>query len=132
MFAFEIATTFFQLRLRASSKAYAYRPFVSLELVQFLGWAFGPGASAQDLVNWWEQTCAAVRRYPLKLLRRYATLGWPQDVEIPLVEPTNLPAGTTLGEVLRRLVQASPSTQQHAIRRGSSHESLHRHAPFGA
>jgi hypothetical protein len=95
---------------RASSKAYAYRPFVSLELVQLLGWAFGPGATAQDLVTWWEQTCAAVRRYPLKLLRRYATLGWPQDVQIPLVEPTNLPAGTTLGEVLRRLVQASPST----------------------
>ena len=93
----------------ASSKTYAYRPFVSLELVQLLTWAFGQGASAQDLVTWWEQTCAGIRRYPLKLLRRYATLGWPQDVEIPLVQPTNLPTGTTLGDILRRLVQAPPS-----------------------
>lgn len=95
---------------RASSQRYAYRPFISLELVQMLGWALGPGVAAQDLVTWWEQTCAAVRRYPLQLLRRYATLGWPQDVQIPLVEPTNLPAGTALGDVLRRLVQAGPST----------------------
>ena len=95
---------------RASSKSYAYRPFVSLELVQLLTWAFGQGAAAQDLVTWWEQTCAGIRRYPLKLLRRYATLGWPQDVELPLVEPTNLPTGTTLGELLRRLVQAPAST----------------------
>ncbi|MFI9588155.1 hypothetical protein ACIHCQ_41690 [Streptomyces sp. NPDC052236] len=90
------------------SRGYAWRWALPLELVHLLEWAFGDGATFPALRSWWDATAAPVLALAGPPRRRYATIGEPQDLRLPLVVPGNLPEGTTLDDMLERLLMAPP------------------------
>ena len=91
-----------------SSAQYSWRWFAPLELLHPLGWGFGSGVLHTDLVRWWDRMAAPVLAYPVAPTRRYGTLGYVQDVHMPLVQPGNLVASTTLADVLHTLAKVPP------------------------
>ncbi len=91
-----------------SSAQYSWRWFAPLELLHPLGWGFGSGVLHADLVTWWDRMAAPVLAYPVAPTRRYGTLGYVQDVHMPLVQPVNLVASTTLSDVLHTLARVPP------------------------
>ena len=91
-----------------SSMQYSWRWFAPLELLHPLGWGFGSGVLRSDLVAWWDRTAAPVLAYPVTPTRRYGTLGYIQNVRMPLVQPSNLAAPATLADVLRTLAGIPP------------------------
>ncbi len=84
----------------SSSNGYAYRNFVSLDLLYLLYWSYSGGVPWSDLLKWWEDESAAPLAYQDPPARRYATLGWPEDLRIPLVAPEDVPPATTLEDYL--------------------------------
>ena len=91
-----------------SSEAYAYRLFVSLEYLFVLMGGFDQSISLPDLEAWWQQMMDEEIAFPLNPQRRYLALFWPMDLEIPLVEPDNLPEGMTFKDALLSLVSVDP------------------------
>jgi hypothetical protein len=91
-----------------NSTAYSWRWFLPLQLMHALGWAYGSGTSWSDQVAWWDSTAAEVLGFPVRPGPRYETLGFVQDLAIPLVVPDNLPAGQRLGDILVRLAGLDP------------------------
>jgi|HubBroStandDraft_6_1064221.scaffolds.fasta_scaffold18603_1 hypothetical protein len=91
-----------------SSAHYSWRWFAPLELLHPLGWGFGSGVLRTDLVNWWDRMAAPVSGYPVTPTRRYGTLGYVQDVRVPLVQPDNLATPATLADVLHTLAGIPP------------------------
>ncbi|AKF86650.1 hypothetical protein MFUL124B02_30900 [Myxococcus fulvus 124B02] len=84
-----------------TSNGYAYRNFVSLDLLYLLYWSYDGGVSWSELVKWWEEESQAPRVFQDPPARRYATLGWPQDLRIPLVAPEDVSPETTLRAYLQ-------------------------------
>lgn len=99
----------------SSANAYAYRYFLSLELLQLLYWGYDSGLGWLPLLNWWDEVSSELKRFQLNTQRRYISLGWPQDLRIPLVAPEDIPADTLFGVYLSgffdpaQLVNASPA-----------------------
>lgn len=93
-----------------NSRGYAWRWALPLDLIYQLSWSLGPGAAHRALEKWWNGTAEAViditGRPPA---RPYGMLGYPQDLALPLVVPTNLGPGHDLGEALKRLLQIPPA-----------------------
>ncbi len=90
-----------------SSVGYAWRHFLPLELVHGLTWGFGTGVRWWATGQFWSRQSAAVTSLGAAPQRRYATLGWPQDLPIPLVVPDNVAAGVTIDGLLARLAAAA-------------------------
>ncbi|TPG34199.1 hypothetical protein EAH80_11380 [Mycobacterium hodleri] len=93
-----------------NSRGYAWRWFLPLELLHMLSWAFGDGIQFAVLREWWDKTAdplLAVTGQPP--VRRYGTLGYPQDLAIPLVVPDNLPPNLGFEELIARLVSVPPN-----------------------
>ena len=90
------------------SAAWSWRWFLPLELVHPMGWAFGSGVPWPDEVKWWDATAVAALAYPVKPGPRYTTLGFVQDLGIPLVLPDNLRPGEDLESLLVRLATVDP------------------------
>ncbi|HZI98088.1 MAG TPA: hypothetical protein VFD41_11260, partial [Actinomycetales bacterium] len=89
-----------------TSRGYSWRWLLPLELVQGLWWAFGAGVPWADLSDWWEEGARPVRDLGAVPGRRYVSLGWPQDLQIPLVEPDNSPF--TFEESVNRILSFPP------------------------
>lgn len=87
-----------------NSRGHAWRWALPLELVHRLGWAFAEGVRHTAVRAWWDEAAAPALAVAGPPARRYATLGEPQDLRLPLVFPDNLPRGTTFEAVLKRLV----------------------------
>lgn len=92
----------------ASSRNYGYRVFISLELLHLIYWSYDGGIPAADIESWWNSSSGQVLALPVQPQRKYATVGWPQDLGIPLVMPTTLPPGMTFTELIDRLAILSP------------------------
>jgi hypothetical protein len=92
-----------------SSQAYAYRQFISLEYLFALLGGFDQTISMQDLDAMWRQIMGEELAYPLIPQRRYVSVGWLQDIQIPLVEPDNLPETVSFKDALWSLTNASPA-----------------------
>jgi hypothetical protein len=99
----------------SSAYAYAYRYFLSLELFQLLYWGYDSGLSWLPLLNWWDEISSGLKQFQLNTQRRYISLGWPQDLQIPLVAPEDIPADTLFGDFLGKffdpaqLIKAPPA-----------------------
>lgn len=91
-----------------SSTHYAWRWFAPLELLHPLSWGFGAGVLHKDLQQWWDHMAAPVLAYPVAPTRRYGSLGYAQDIRMPLVQPNNLTPPVTFAEALQRLATLSP------------------------
>jgi hypothetical protein len=93
-----------------NSRGFAWRWFLPLELLHMLSWAFGDGIQFAVLREWWEKTAepvlALTGRPPI---RPYGTLGYPQDLAIPLVVPDNLPQNLSFEQLMLRLVSVPPN-----------------------
>ncbi len=91
------------------SRGYAWRWLVPLENVQAITWGVDGGITWSNLSGWWN----GLATQPLSLgqppQRRYSTLGWPQDLDLPLVEPDNLPPNMTFKEAVMRIASFPPS-----------------------
>lgn len=72
-----------------TSRGYAWRWQLPLELIRGLWWAYGSGVSWAQLLSWWDDRARRVLDLGMTPMRRYASLGWAQDLPIPLVEPDN-------------------------------------------
>ncbi len=93
----------------ASSEGYAYRYFVSLETLLLLLMILTPSPEILTaLLDWWNATSDRVLSFPVQPNRRFASIGFPHDLELPLVEPTWLPADMDLPGFLRWLAKATP------------------------
>jgi len=88
---------------------YAWRWMVPTPLAHALSFRFDQPVPAADLNTWWtRQTAATPRLEPgTSPVRQLVSVGWGQDVGLRLVEPDDLPAGTTAGKGLALLAGAS-------------------------
>ena len=91
------------------SRGYAWRWMVPLENVAAITWGVDGGVTWPNLVNWWDALGAPVLQFGRSPARRYGTLGWPQDLDLPLVEPDNLPRNMTLRDAIVRIASFPPS-----------------------
>ncbi|KPM52302.1 hypothetical protein ACG83_28270 [Frankia sp. R43] len=92
-----------------ASRGYAWRWALPLELLYLLEWAYGDGVPWARLQKWWDETAVrATKIADRSPSRRYATLGEPQDLTLPLVVPTNLTDGRTLDKLLEILLEVPP------------------------
>lgn len=77
--------------------------------MQAITWGVNGGITWSNLSGWWN----GLATQPLSLgqppQRRYSTLGWPQDLDLPLVEPDNLPPNMTFKEAVMRIASFPPS-----------------------
>jgi hypothetical protein len=87
-----------------ASTAYSWRWFLPLDVLHALSWSYGGGVVWQELAKWWDTTAAAVLDLGLAPARRYGTLGFVQDLAIPLVDPDNLPKNVTFKDVIGKLL----------------------------
>lgn len=74
-----------------SSNRYMYRNFFSLNIFSLLYHGFLSGLNFDTLNNWWMEKVSAILGLGLEPKRRYASVGYPQHLDLPLVEPDNLP-----------------------------------------
>lgn len=95
-----------RLSATPSSDRYAWRWQLPLEVIQTLSAAFGSGLSWLQLTDWWNETARDVLDGGTRPTRSYATLGWPVDLAIPLVEADN--TGMSLDDALTRLLAWPP------------------------
>ena len=91
------------------SRGYAWRWMVPLENIAAITWGVDGGVTWPNLVNWWDALAAPVLQLGRSPARRYGTLGWPQDLDLPLVEPDNLPRNMTLRDAIVRIALFPPS-----------------------
>jgi hypothetical protein len=94
----------------ASSNGYAYRAFAPLEALYFDYGIYSNVPFGLELLRaWWQALVAEVKFYPVDIQRAYLTYGQPQDLQIPLVEPDNLPEGITFVGLLNEMATAPPA-----------------------
>jgi len=98
-----------------TSRGFAWRWQVPLELLQGLWWAYGSGASWSDLARAWDDRARHVLELGAPPARRYVTLGWAQDLQIPLVEADNSPL--TFEEAVNRILSFPPDVLSSEGRR---------------
>lgn len=97
-----------------NTNAYAFRYFLSLDLLELLLSLFGGVVDFGAVDDWWRETTDALQRFGVTPTRRYASLGWPQDLQIPLVAPPEVPPETIFREYLseffepEELIEAPP------------------------
>ena len=84
----------------SSSNTYAYRYFLAIDLLYMLYWLYDNGMSWSELIEWWDRTAQPSLAFPVTPQRRYASLGWPQDLRIPLVAPDDVPSDRIFGDWL--------------------------------
>ncbi|MFC5142935.1 hypothetical protein ACFPK1_32260 [Actinomycetospora rhizophila] len=89
-----------------SSDGYAWRWLLPLRLLHEWGWAYGSGSPWTMVNRWWEDTARAVLALGATPNRAYATLGYPVDLALPLVQPDNV--DHPIGELLNRLLEFPP------------------------
>ena len=94
-------------RLPAST-AYSWRYQIPLETLSALTWTLDGGVPWASLRAWWDQMAKPVTSIAGDPIRRYATLGWVQDLDLPLVEPDNLPDGMGFREAIQRILDTPP------------------------
>ncbi|MGY1684981.1 hypothetical protein ACI8AK_05265 [Geodermatophilus sp. SYSU D00867] len=104
-----------------SSPGYAWRWLLPLELVHGLWWAFGSGIGFAALHDWWTDLAQPVLDLGGHPARRYATLGWPQDLRIPLVEPDNI--DVDFAEAVERILGFPPNVLASEDRRSELFQS---------
>lgn len=95
-----------RLSATPSSDRYSWRWQLPLQVMQTLSAAFGSGIGWLQLTDWWNETARAVLDGGVPPARAYATLGWPIDLAIPLVEADNI--GMSLDDALNRLLEWPP------------------------
>ncbi len=91
------------------SRAYAWRWAVPLEAVHAITWSTVGGATWSNLTAWWNDLASFALAFGQPPARRYSTLGWPQDLDLPLVQPDNLPPNMTLEDAIKRIASWPPS-----------------------
>ena len=88
---------------------YAWRWTMPTTLAHALSFRFNQAVPAADVNTWWTKQAARTPRLDpaAKPARQLVSVGWAQNVDLPMVEPDDLPAGTTTGKGLSRLAAAS-------------------------
>ncbi len=88
---------------------YAWRWLLPTTLVQALSFRFGQPVPSGELAAWWtRQAQQAPRLDPAATPgRQLVSTGWGHDLALPLAQPDDLPAGTSMGRGLSRLAAAS-------------------------
>jgi hypothetical protein len=88
---------------------YAWRWTMPTTLAHALSFRFNQAVPAADLNTWWTKQAARTPRLDsaAKPARQLVSVGWAQNVDLPMVEPDDLPAGTPTGKGLSKLAAAS-------------------------
>jgi hypothetical protein len=88
---------------------YAWRWMVPTPLAHALSFRFNQAVAAADLDTWWTQTTRQTPRLDPAAApaRQLVSVGWSHDLDVGLVEPSDLPRGSTTGKGLSRLANAS-------------------------
>jgi hypothetical protein len=88
---------------------YAWRWMVPTTLAHALSFRFNQSVAAADLDSWWTRQARQTPRLDPAATpaRQLVSVGWSHDVGVGLVEPADLPQGTTTGKGLSRLAGAS-------------------------
>jgi hypothetical protein len=88
---------------------YAFRWMVPTTLAHALAFRFNQPVAAAELDTWWTGQARQTPRLDPEAApaRQLVSVGWSHDVEVRLVEPADLPQGTTAGKGLSRLAGAS-------------------------
>ncbi|MFG3712730.1 hypothetical protein [Micromonospora sp. NPDC047730] len=90
-----------------TSPLFRHRRAWPLELWWLVLLLLGYGASWSDLDAAWRHRHPDAERLGLAPHRRYGATGAPRRLEIPLVTPDGLPAGTGVADVLKRLLEVA-------------------------
>ncbi len=87
---------------------YAWRWMMPTTLAHAVAFRFTQAVPAADLEAWWTRQAGQVPRLDPAATptRQLVSVGWAHDVELRLVEPDDLPAGTDIGRGLSRLAAA--------------------------
>jgi hypothetical protein len=87
---------------------YAWRWMIPTTLAHAVSFRFNQAVPATDLEAWWTRQAGQVPRLDPAATptRQLVSVGWAHDVELRLVEPDDLPAGTDIGRGLSRLAAA--------------------------
>ena len=91
------------------SRGYAWRWMLPLENVHAITWGVDGGVQWAKLAGWWDDLATGPLGLGATVQRRYSTIGYPQDLNLPLVEPDNLPPGMTFKDAILRIVSTSPT-----------------------
>ena len=92
----------------AQSQDFAYRNYFSESVLSALLWTFDNGHAISELRARWKDAAQSLLEVSPEPNRLYFTLGWPQDLQLPLVEPSNLVPGFTLKSVIETIVSLAP------------------------
>ena len=93
-----------------TSPLFRHRAAWPLELWWLVLLMLGYGVSWDDLDRAWHNRHPEADTLGLHPARRYGATGAPQRLGIPLVVPAKLPSGTSVGNILKRLVQIARNT----------------------
>ena len=88
---------------------YGWRWMMPTALARAVSFRFNQPVPAADLDTWWTRQAERTPRLDAAATppRQLVSVGWGHDVELRLVEPDDLPAGTDTGQALSRLADAS-------------------------
>jgi hypothetical protein len=103
------ADAFGDLVHNPAAARHAWRWMLPTALAHALSFRFDEPVPALDLDSWWtRQVGRSPRLDPdAEPARQLVSIGWSHGVDLRLVEPDDLPAGTTIGRGLSRLAGAS-------------------------
>ena len=93
-----------------SSDRYMYRNFFSLNIFSMLYYSYFGGVNTEALNSWWIDTVSEILNFPVKPQRRYASIGFPQHIDIPLIGADTLPNQMSWPEVINVIKNMSPTT----------------------
>lgn len=88
---------------------YVWRWMVPTQLAHALSFRFNQPVAAAELDAWWTRQARQTPRLDPAATpaRQLVSVGWSHDIDMRLVEPADLPTGTTVGNGLSRLAAAS-------------------------
>jgi hypothetical protein len=109
---------------------YAWRWMVPTPLAHALSFRFNQPVAAADLNAWWTRQAAAAPRLDpeAETARQLVSVGWGHDIGLSLVEPSDLPNGTSAGKALARLAAA---TVPELLDAGSAEGRVRTRPPWG-
>lgn len=91
-----------------TSNSYAYRKMTSDEVLLAILRSLDEFYAPDDLIRAWRNSAKKVLEVSPEPKRRYFALGWPQDLELALIMPTNLPEGMSFEQVIKTIVHMGP------------------------
>ena len=91
-----------------TSNSYAYRNMISDDVLLAILRSLDEFYAPDDLIRSWRNSAKKVLEISTEPKRRYFAMGWPKDLELALVMPTNLPEKMTFEQVVKILVGMNP------------------------